>query len=100
MNRRTSGLSVSKAVVGFLQFKAAEGLSPDTLTSYEHHLQVFVEHVQDADVGHVTSRDVTAFLAWLQTGYKPRRFSNSIHPLASETARLLPRYRTNVLTWI
>ena len=32
MNRSTSGLLLSKAITGFLQFKAAEGLSPATLT--------------------------------------------------------------------
>jgi len=38
MNRRSSGLQLSKALVGFLQYKAAEGLSPNTLRNYEDHL--------------------------------------------------------------
>ena len=44
MNRRSSGLQLSKALVGFLQYKAAEGLSPNTLCSYEHHLKVWLEY--------------------------------------------------------
>ena len=41
MNRRPSGsLLLSKAITGFLQYKAAEGLSPSTLRSYEQDLEV------------------------------------------------------------
>ncbi len=39
MNRRPTGFSLSKAVPGFLQFKAAEGLSTTTIDSYEQILQ-------------------------------------------------------------
>jgi hypothetical protein len=39
MNRRPPGLSLSKAFVGFEQHKAAEGLSPRTLVSYNQHLK-------------------------------------------------------------
>jgi hypothetical protein len=31
MNRRPSGLKLDKAIPGFLQYKAAEGLSPRTV---------------------------------------------------------------------
>ncbi len=34
MNRGSSGLLASKALLGFLQFKTAEGLSPTTLVTY------------------------------------------------------------------
>lgn len=42
MNRRPSGLLLSKALVGFLQYKAAEGLSPSTLRGYEYNLSMWV----------------------------------------------------------
>ncbi len=35
MNRRSPGFSLSKALVGFLNAKAAEGISPRTLSRYE-----------------------------------------------------------------
>jgi hypothetical protein len=35
MNRRPQGLKASKAVVGFLQYKGAEGLAPITVAGYE-----------------------------------------------------------------
>ncbi len=47
MNRRPSGLSVSKALVGYFNTKAAEGLSPRTLRNYEHRLQQWAEFVGD-----------------------------------------------------
>jgi hypothetical protein len=40
MNRISPGLSLSKARVGFEQYKAAEGLSPNTLINYSYHLKL------------------------------------------------------------
>ncbi len=41
MNRRSQGsLPLSKAISGFLQYKAAEGLSPNTLNCYKHFLRL------------------------------------------------------------
>ncbi|MEE9618446.1 MAG: hypothetical protein V3T90_15785 [Anaerolineae bacterium] len=48
MNRRPSGLQLSKALVGFLQYKAAEGLGPNTLCNYEDHLTVWLDYVGEA----------------------------------------------------
>ncbi|HLF24951.1 MAG TPA: hypothetical protein VJG32_01340 [Anaerolineae bacterium] len=62
MNRSTSGLLLSKAVNGFLQFKAAEGLSPATLTSYETHLKLWLEHLGDVPLGKITAREVQEHL--------------------------------------
>ena len=47
MNRRPSGLSCSKALVGFLHAKAAEGLSPRTLTNYEFRLKQWIDFAGD-----------------------------------------------------
>jgi hypothetical protein len=42
MNRRPSGsLLLSRAISGFLQYKAAEGLSPSTLQSYQRDLKLW-----------------------------------------------------------
>lgn len=35
---QSTGLSITRAIPGFIQFKSAEGLSPNTLTSYAHDL--------------------------------------------------------------
>jgi len=41
MNRRPLGLKLEKAVVGFLQYKTAEALSPNTLIAYESVLKLW-----------------------------------------------------------
>ena len=87
MNRRPSGLKLDKAVTGFMQYKTAEGLSPRTLVGYEHDLKLWVKYADDVDVSAVTSQDIRAYLAWLRTEYKPRRFSGGEQPLSPKTVR-------------
>ncbi len=87
MNRRPSGLKLGKAITGFLQFKSAEGLSPRTLVSYEYDLKLWMQHGGDVEVGQVTSQEIRAYLAWLRTDYKPRRWNGSEHPLSPKTIR-------------
>ncbi|MBI5567030.1 MAG: site-specific integrase [Chloroflexi bacterium] len=51
MNRRASGsMTLSRATEGFLQYKAAEGLSPNTLRSYEHDLKLWLEYTTDTPI--------------------------------------------------
>lgn len=87
MNRRPQGYPVSKAVAGFLQHKAAEALSPNTLTSYSIHLRKWTEYAGDVPVHKVTTTDLRAFLAWLRTDYRPQRFGGGTQPLAGKTLR-------------
>ena len=45
MNRRPTGsLSLSKAISGFLQYKAAEGLSPNTLNRYRDFFKIWRQY--------------------------------------------------------
>jgi hypothetical protein len=43
-------LLLSKAITDFIQYKAAEGLSPTTLRSYEHDLKLWLEYMTDTPV--------------------------------------------------
>lgn len=45
MNHRPQGLEASKAIVGFLQYKGAEGLVPITFAGYERDLKFWLEHM-------------------------------------------------------
>ena len=75
MNRRSSGsLFLSKAIGGFIQYKAAEGLSPTTLRSYEDHLKLWVDHLGDKPVNWIKTADVQEYFVWLRTEYEPCRF--------------------------
>lgn len=100
MNRRSSGLKLSKALVGFLQYKAAEGLSPHTLVSYEAHLKLWIEHNGDVEVDQVTAQNLRAFLAWLRTEYKPRRLAGSNdQPLSDKSIRNYWISLSSFFTW-
>ena len=88
MNRRSSGspgLSLSKALVGFLHSKAAEGLSPRTLTNYEFRLKQWIDFAGDPGVESATPQDIRKYLVWLRTDYRPRRYSGDQSPLSPKT---------------
>ena len=100
MKRSTSGLKLSKALVGFLQYKAAEGLSASTLVSYEAHLQLWIEHNGDIEVDQVTAPDLRGFIAWLRTGYRPRRIAgNNDLPLSDKSIRNYWITLSSFFTW-
>jgi len=85
MNQRPQKLKVSKAVQGFLQYKAAEALSPRTIESYQADLQRWIDHIGDIDVGKITPDILRAYLVWLHTEYKPKRFNGKTDPLSPKT---------------
>jgi len=84
MNRSSPGttkskvaLSLSKAIDGFLKFNTAEGLSQRTITSYEFTLSHWLDYIGDQDVSKIQASDLTAYMAWLRTEYKPKRWNGS-----------------------
>jgi integrase/recombinase XerD len=48
---------------------------------------LFLEFAGDVDVAKVTTKDIRAFLAWLRTDYRPKRFSGDTRPLSRKTVR-------------
>ncbi len=80
-------LLASKAIFGFLQFKTAAGLSPNTLVNYEYHLKVWGERIGERAIHKITSEDLRDHLAWLRTEYEPRRLSGRNGPLSPKTLR-------------
>ncbi|NCP87494.1 hypothetical protein GW781_12310 [bacterium] len=48
MNHRTSGssLPIGKAIVGFINFKSAEGLSARTVDTYQRQLQQWQKYLK------------------------------------------------------
>jgi integrase/recombinase XerD len=86
MKRRPQGsLPLSKAIPGFLQFKAAEGLSPNTLQSYQRDLKLWQIYAGDIPVESISTKIIQAYLVWLRTDYEPRRLSGDRRALASKT---------------
>ncbi|TDA67664.1 MAG: hypothetical protein D9V45_02020 [Chloroflexi bacterium] len=94
MNRSSPGtskskvsLSLAKAIDGFLKFKTAEGLSQRTITSYEFTLGHWLKYIGDREVSEIQSSDLTGYMAWLRTEYKPRRWNGSSEPLSAKSIR-------------
>lgn len=100
MNRRSSGLLFSRALVGFLNHKSAEGLSPTTLTSYEHDLKLCLSKCGDVEVEGVTRDELRSFFAWLRSAYKPRRISGDDSPLSPKTVRNVWASLSSFFTWV
>jgi integrase/recombinase XerD len=87
MHQSLSGLNVSDVIDGFLRAKLAEGRSPRTIVGYRHDLRVWLAYAGDQDVAVVTAQDIQAFLNYLRTDYKPRRFSADTKALSPKTIR-------------
>ena len=74
MNNRSSGsLLFSKALIGFVQAKQAEGLSLRTVYTYRRDLEQWLARYGDLPVNEVNSDHVREYLAYLRTEYVPRR---------------------------
>jgi integrase/recombinase XerD len=93
-------LSVSKSIDGFLKFKTAEGLSPRTIQSYEYVLDKWLDYMGDRNVQDVETSDITGYLAWLRTEYKPVRFNGSEKPLSGKTLRNVWITIRSFFTWL
>jgi len=77
----------SEAIDGFLLFKAAESLSPQTLAAYRAHLERAALYLDDPPLKSVTTADIVRFLAWLRTDYQPRRLNGDTAPVSGQTLR-------------
>ncbi len=99
MNQRPPGLKLSKALTGFLQYKAAEALSPTTLQSYERDLKQWIAYAGDVEIGQVTTQGLRAYLVWLHTDYKPRRLTGGDEPLSPKTIRNIWVSLSAFFTW-
>ncbi len=62
-------------MLGFLQDKQAEGLSPATIFNYGHDLRAWLKYLVDVDVGLITSTHLLNFLNYLRTAYVLRRIA-------------------------
>lgn len=100
MKRRTSGsLLLSKAIEGFLQYKAAEGLSPNTITSYDHDLKLWLEFTTDQPVHWIKTQTLNDYFIWLRTKYEPRRITGNHKPISPKTIHNFYICLSSFFTW-
>ena len=100
MNRSSPGLLISKSIDGFLKFKAAEGLSQRTITSYEYTLNHWLYQIGDRNVSEIEASDLTNYLAWLRTEYKPMRFKMIRAETLSFGSRGIPPFLSVQLSYV
>jgi integrase/recombinase XerD len=74
-------------IEGFINFKNAEGLSPNTLSAYIYILNRLLKDRGDIEISTVTAQELTNYLAWLRTDYQPHRFNHQVHPISEKTLR-------------
>jgi integrase/recombinase XerD len=100
MNQRPQGLNVSKAVIGFLQYKSAEGIAPVTVSGYERDLKLWIEYQGDMDIFEIGSQHILSFLNYLRTDYVPRRITGgNSRKLAPKTVYNLYVSIASFFTW-
>src|SRR5262245_22584635 len=87
MNPNTPGLSVAQAIPGFILYKTAKALSPNTLRCYQEHLKVCLKYTGDVSVDRITSIDLCNFLVWLRRDYQPHRVTGNTAPLSAKSLR-------------
>lgn len=101
MNQSTPGsISVRKAILGYLQAKEAEALSPRTIETYQRHLECWADHLGERSISAVTTQDLRAYLAYLRTEYQPQRVTGKTHPLAPKTLRNVYITLASFFTWL
>ena len=100
MNRRPpSFLLVSQASEGFLQYKAAEGLSPRTLERYRDFFKIWWQYIDDARLNEITADKLHQFLIWLRTDYQPLRVTGTMKPLSNKTIHNIYMFLSSFFTW-
>ena len=88
MNRRPPGLKVENTIQGFLQFKAAAGLSKRTVEAYAADLRRWLEYQGDTEIEKITVLELRQYLIYMLNEYRPRRLTgNNDIPLSPKTVR-------------
>jgi len=88
MNHNSPGFAPLKTdVEDFLEILISEGKSPRTITSYRYVLNLWLSKVNIQISKEFSSRDLSKYLAWLRTEYKPKRFNGDDHPISNKTLR-------------
>ncbi|MCC6190919.1 MAG: tyrosine-type recombinase/integrase [Anaerolineales bacterium] len=83
-----------------MQFKMAEGRSPRTIVGYRHDLREWLAYAGDKKVETVDAQELRAFLNYLRTDYKPRRFSAELPSLSPKTIRNFWVTLSAFFTWL
>jgi integrase/recombinase XerD len=91
---------LSRAFVGFVQSKEAEGCSLRTVDGYRRELQKWLAYLGDQAVASIAAEHVRAYLSYLRTSYTPRRLTGkNDQPLSPKTIRNVWAVLSAFFTW-
>jgi integrase/recombinase XerD len=91
---------LSRAFVGFVQAKEAEGCSLRTVDGYRRELHKWLAYQGDCAVASVTVEHARAYLSYLRTNYIPRRITGkNDQPLSPKTIRNVWAALSAFFTW-
>ena len=76
-------MKLSKAVEGFTLDCAAGDYSPKTIQLYRGNLRILVDWIHDKELENITPLDLTHFMSYIRTEYKPSRFGGDTRPLSA-----------------
>jgi len=99
-SKKKVSINLSKACDGFLKFKIAEGLSHRTIDSYDYYLKQWIDHIGDQDAANIRPNDLTSYLAWLRTDYKPKRWNGNRDPLAPKSMKNVYTALKSFFKWL
>jgi integrase/recombinase XerD len=82
-------MEITRAIEGFLLFKAGEGLSWRTIERYRYDLDKLTVFLagRDCHLHQLTAQQIAEFLAHLRDGYTPRRQNGQAAPLSAQSLR-------------
>jgi len=93
-------MKISYALTNFLNARAADGYSPETLEMYKWALTLLGNFLADKEVEAVTSLEIQQFFAYLRTGYIPRRTSGSTEPLTPRSIENIWTAMRSFYNWL
>lgn len=64
-----NSITLSRATEGFLYFKAASGLSKNTLSDYNYSLTKLIDYLGDPPISEITSKDLDRFFLYLRENH-------------------------------
>jgi integrase/recombinase XerD len=67
-------LTLGMAIISFLNYKTAEGLTDRSVDCYNRVLEKYVEHTGEIEVGRITQQHISDYLLYFRTEYAPQRF--------------------------
>ena len=83
----SNSLPLRKAIIGFLNFKTAAGLSQRSVDSYQRILEQWADYAGDKKVSQFTDHEINAYLVYMRTEYVPRRFGGDTRTLSPKSLR-------------